>query len=130
VAGVYYLQRYLGVERDGGFRDFRLLVAQGRVIAAMSRHAPHWITNVKQGGRPVAVVPDGAMKDLAVRAAAAVGANFAGVDILHDADGHPTVLEVNSMPAWSGLQKVTAVNIASILAAELAATLVYGGAGG
>jgi len=26
------------------------------------------------------------------------------------------VLEVNSMPAWSGLQKVTAVNIASVFA--------------
>src|SRR5215472_1966975 len=53
VAGVYYLQRYVAVERDG-FRDFRLLVCQGRVVAAMMRHAAHWITNVKRGGRPVA----------------------------------------------------------------------------
>jgi len=123
VAGVYYLQRYLGVEHEGGFRDFRLLVFQGRVIAAMMRHAPHWITNVKQGGRPVAVVPDRAMNELAVRAADAVGADFAGIDILYDADGHPTVLEVNSMPAWSGLQKVTAINIASVVAAGLVGAL-------
>src|SRR5215217_6985100 len=34
VAGVYYLQRYVAAERDG-FRDFRLLVSQGRVAAAM-----------------------------------------------------------------------------------------------
>ncbi len=123
VAGVYYLQRFLGVERDGGFRDFRLLVFQGRVIAAMMRHARHWITNVKRGGRPVPVVPDRTMNELAARAAAAVGADFAGVDILHDADGHPTVLEVNSMPAWSGLQKVTSVNIASVVAAGLIGAL-------
>jgi tetrahydromethanopterin:alpha-L-glutamate ligase len=123
VSGVYYLQRFLGIERDGGFRDFRLLVWQGRVIAAMMRHAPHWITNVKRGGRPVAVVPDRAMNEIALRAAAAVGADFAGVDILHDADGRPTILEVNSMPAWSGLQKVTTLNIAAVVAAGLFATL-------
>ena len=33
-AGVYYLQRFMGVERDG-YRDFRLLVSGGRVVASM-----------------------------------------------------------------------------------------------
>jgi tetrahydromethanopterin:alpha-L-glutamate ligase len=123
VAGVYYLQRYVGVEGADGFRDFRLLVSQGRVVAAMARQAASWITNVKQGGRPMAVVAGNELKELAVRAAAAVGANFAGVDILYGADGHPTVLEVNSMPAWSGLQKVTHSHIAPILAGDLMTAL-------
>jgi tetrahydromethanopterin:alpha-L-glutamate ligase len=122
VAGVYYLQRYVAVERDG-FRDFRLLVSQGRLVAAMARHAESWITNVKQGGRPVAAVADGEMKALAIAAAATVGANFAGIDILYGADGRPTVLEVNSMPAWSGLQKVSPVRIAAVLAGDLVAAL-------
>jgi RimK family alpha-L-glutamate ligase len=120
--GVYYLQRYVGVERDG-FRDFRLLVSRGRVVTAMMRHAMSWITNVKRGGRPVAAVVDAEMKALAIAAAAAVGVDFAGIDIVHDADGRPTVLEVNSMPAWSGLQKVTSANIAAILAGDLMAAL-------
>jgi len=118
VRGVYYLQRFAGVERDG-YRDFRLLVSRGRVVAAMARHSPDWITNVKQGGRPVAVAATEDMRDLAVRAAAAVGAAFAGVDILYDGDGRLTVLEVNSMPAWSGLQKVTPFDIASTIAGDL-----------
>src|SRR5262249_37402170 len=122
VAGVYYLQRYVAVERDG-FRDFRLLVSKGRVVAAMARHAASWITNVKQGGRPVAAVPDAEMKALAVRAAAAVGADFAGVDVLYAADGSPTVLEVNSMPAWSGLQKVNPVRIAALIAGDVMVAL-------
>jgi tetrahydromethanopterin:alpha-L-glutamate ligase len=122
IAGVYYLQRFTGVERDG-FRDFRLLVSRGRVVAAMVRHAATWITNVKQGGRPVAAVADAQMKDLAIRATTAVGADFAGVDIVYGGDGAPSVLEVNSMPAWSGLQKVTAANIASIIAGDLLATV-------
>ena len=62
--GVWYLQRFVGVER-GGFHDFRLLVVQGRVIAAMQRHSTHWITNVKRGGRPVAAVVNDEMTTLA-----------------------------------------------------------------
>jgi RimK family alpha-L-glutamate ligase len=120
VRGVYYLQRFVGVDRNG-FRDFRLLVSSGRVVAAMARHSPGWITNLKQGGRPVAVAANDEMRDLAVRAAAAVGAAFAGVDVLYDGGGRLTVLEVNSMPAWSGLQKVTSFDIAGALAEDLIA---------
>ena len=35
------------------------------------------------------------------------------------ADGSLLVLEVNSMPAWSGLQSVAAVNIADAIAEAL-----------
>ncbi len=112
---VFYLQRFIGTE-GGGYYDFRLLVVQGRVIGAMQRHSSHWITNIKRGGRPVAVAVNDEMKTLALRAAAVVGAAFVGVDIMYGTDQRPTVLEVNSMPAWSGLQKVTAVNIASVFA--------------
>ena len=122
VNGVYYLQRFVGIERDG-FRDFRLLVSRGRVIAAMARHSPGWITNVKRGARPVAVVANEEMRELAVRAAAAVGAAFAGVDVLYDTDNRPTVLEVNSMPAWAGLQKVTSFDIAAALASDVVAAM-------
>src|SRR5215831_9728170 len=118
VSGVYYLQRYVGVERDG-FHDFRVLVSQRRVVAAMMRHSAHWVTNVKRGGKPVAAVADGTMQDLAIAATAAVGANFAGVDIVYDCDERPTVLEVNSMPAWSGLQRTTPIDIAETLASDL-----------
>jgi RimK family alpha-L-glutamate ligase len=122
VNGVYYLQRFVGVER-GGFRDFRLLVSRGRVIAAMARHSSSWITNVKRGARPVPAVATEEMRGLALRAAAAVGAAFAGVDVLYDFEGRPTVLEVNSMPAWCGLQKVTSFDIAAALAGDIVAAL-------
>ena len=129
MTGVYYLQRFVGVERDG-FRDFRLLISNGQVVTAMVRHAAHWITNIKQGGRPIAAVVDAPIRQLAIAAAHAVGANFAGVDIVYDGDGHPTVLEVNSMPAWSGLQRVTKINIATVLAADLCAAIARGAAHG
>ena len=124
---VYYLQRFIGAERDCGYHDFRILVVQGRIIAAMRRHSNHWITNIKRGGRPVPVVINDEMKALALQAAVAVGANFIGVDIVYGTDDRPAVLEVNSMPAWSGLQKVTSVNIASVLADALVAALAASG---
>jgi RimK family alpha-L-glutamate ligase len=122
VTGVYYLQRFVGVERDG-FRDMRLLVLKGRVVAAMVRHADHWITNIKQGGRPIATVPDAEVKAMALAAVKAVGADLGGVDIVRDAEGRPFVLEVNSMPAWRGLQRVTSVNIAAAIARDLVDSL-------
>ena len=120
---VFYLQRFIGAECHDGYHDFRLLVVQGRVVAAMRRHSSHWVTNIKRGGRPVAVAVNDEMKTLALRAAAAVGANFVGVDIVYGTDERPVVLEVNSMPAWSGLQRVTPVSIATVFADALAAEL-------
>ena len=67
----------------------------------------------------MAVAPDPKMERLAIAAAEAVGAAIAGVDVLVGADGAPTVLEVNSMPAWSGLQKVSKRNIAEAIASAL-----------
>jgi tetrahydromethanopterin:alpha-L-glutamate ligase len=122
VSGVYYLQRFQpNAAQD--FRDFRLFVLRGRVIAAMMRRASTWITNVKQGGQPLPVRPDSGMERLAIAAAETVGAAIAGVDVLVTVDGAPTVLEVNSMPAWSGLQKVSARNIAEAIALALMAAL-------
>jgi tetrahydromethanopterin:alpha-L-glutamate ligase len=118
MAGVYYLQRFVGVDREG-YSDVRVLVAQGRVLAAMTRRAGQWITNVKLGAKPEPVTIDAEMRDLAVRAAAAVEADFAGVDLLRGPDGRLTVIEVNSMPGWQGLQSVTEFSIAEELAGAL-----------
>jgi RimK family alpha-L-glutamate ligase len=129
VEGVYYLQRFVAVERDG-FRDIRIFISHGEMIAAMTRHAKHWITNVKLGARPEWFEPDPPLIDLALRAAAAVGADFAGVDIIRDGAGAPQVLEVNSMPGWRGLQKVAPFSIADRLASHvLAHVLSRGGEG-
>ncbi len=125
VEGVYYLQRFIGRERDV-YSDMRFFVSGGEVIAAMTRHAAHWITNVKLGARPEWLEPDAAMIDLALRSAAAVGAQFAGVDMIFDARGNPLVLEVNSMPGWRGLQKVAPFSIADRLARDFLARMDVG----
>nr|WP_295826014.1 RimK family alpha-L-glutamate ligase [uncultured Azospirillum sp.] len=115
VAGVYHLQEYVGAA-DGGWFDWRVFVVDGRPLAAMVRQGDHWITNVKQGARCHPANPAGVLSDLAVAAAAAVGTDYAGVDVIRAPDGRFLVLEVNSMPAWRGLQAVTPVDVAQALA--------------
>lgn len=121
VGGVYYLQRFVA-PAPGGFRDHRLLVVAGDVVAAMTRRAESWITNLRRGGRAERFAPPAEMRALAVRAAACVGAAIAGADILCDRDGAPWLLEVNSMPGWRGLQDVTDVDLAAtVIQAAVAA---------
>lgn len=115
---VYYLQRFVGEDR-GGYHDYRVFVVAGEAIAAMSRNHSGWITNVKQGGKPRAAVLDRTLRELAERAAAAVGADYCGVDIVRPPSGGLMALEVNSMPAWSGLQKVANLDIAQTIAKSL-----------
>jgi tetrahydromethanopterin:alpha-L-glutamate ligase len=124
VAGVYYLQRFQPIGTED-FRDYRLFVLRGRLVATMMRSASTWITNIKQGGQPLPVSRDARMEHLAIAAAEVVGAAIAGVDVLVGIDGAPTVLEVNSMPAWSALQKVSGRNVAEAIALDLMDELAH-----
>jgi tetrahydromethanopterin:alpha-L-glutamate ligase len=122
VAGVYHLQRYIPPGPQG-FCDHRLFVCKGEVIAAMTRRHAQWITNLFRGGTPLPLTPSEELAALARKAAAVVGADYAGVDIIADPQGKLWILEVNSMPGWRGLQSVSKVSIAERLAGALAAAL-------
>jgi RimK family alpha-L-glutamate ligase len=118
IRGVYYLQRT--VEHEG--RDIRVFVLGGRILAAIERRAQGWRTNIARGavGHPLAL-PE-AWAGLALRAAAAVGAEYAGVDLLPARDRGIYVLEVNGVPGWEGLQRATGIDVAGALVDHLAAT--------
>lgn len=79
-----------------GNTDLRLLVAGGEVVGAISRRAApgEWRTNIALGGTRQRACPSFAARRLAVDAAAALGADFVGVDLLPVGDGY-AVLEVN-----------------------------------
>lgn len=123
VGHVYYMQEYQRRADATRFEDWRVLVSRGRVLAAMARVGRTWITNVHQGAEPVGHEPDSEMERLALAAAEAVGADYAGVDLIAGIDGRLMLLEINSNPAWKGLQSVTDVNIAWTLAEDFLASL-------
>lgn len=77
--------------------DLRLVVAGGRVVGAIERVAApgEWRTNVALGGSRRPVDPPPAARQLALAAAAAVGADLVGVDLLPLANGKYVVIELN-----------------------------------
>lgn len=123
IRGVYYLQRAVAQggsggregEGEGPGRDVRAFVIGGRVIGAIERSAPGWRTNVARGGRARAIELPAEWCAMALCAARAVGAEYAGVDLLPAGDGTVYVLEVNGIPGWRGLQEATAIDVAAAI---------------
>jgi ribosomal protein S6--L-glutamate ligase len=109
---VLYLQQMI---RHPGW-DLRVFVLGERVLAAMRRRSNgDWRTNVAQGGtaEPVRLAAD--EERLALRAAAALGAAVAGVDLLPGPGGAWYVVEVNAVPGWRALAPVTGIDVASAM---------------
>jgi len=119
---VIYLQEFV----PHGRHDLRLFVAGGEVVAAARREGDGWKTNLAAGARalPHRATPE--QEDLAVRAAAAVAADYAGVDLLEAEDGRLLVIEVNGIPAWEGIGKATGIDIAAVIASRVRARVASG----
>ena len=116
--GIYYLQRFVE-STDNSYSDWRVFVINGRVIAMMRRLGVSWLNNVARGAQCEAVKVNEKIAELSIRAVAALNMDYAGVDIMCDAQGNYLVIEVNSIPAWKGLQSVTHINVAEALVDDL-----------
>lgn len=115
-ASILYLQRF--IPHPGW--DLRVFVLKGRVLAAMRRYSQgDWRTNVAQGGRAEAVDATAQEQQLALKAAAAVDADAAGIDLLPHSDGGYYVLEVNAVPGWKALAPTTGVDVAQSIVRSL-----------
>jgi len=115
IRGVYYVQR--AIDHDGC--DVRVFVVGGRVVGAIERSAAGWKTNLARGGRARGTTLSAARTELALGAAGAVGADYAGVDLLPARDGTDYVVEVNGIPGWRGLQEATSIDVAATIVEHL-----------
>ena len=113
--GVYYLQRFVPPEAGADCRDWRVFIIGGRAQAAMIRCSRHWVTNRARGGTCEPAPLDPGLVGLAEAAARALDIDYAGVDLLRDKQGRYLVTEVNSVPAWRGLQEACHFPIAERL---------------
>ena len=96
--------------------DLRVLVVGGKAIAAMKRSAPvgEFRANIHRGASGETVTLPDEYIDVAIKAAAALELEIAGVDLLQTSEG-PVVLEVNPSPGFEELEGVTGVNIAAAI---------------
>lgn len=117
--GIYYLQRFVECSGDG-YSDVRVFVINGRAVAGMRRRGVSWLNNVARGASCEALtVIDASLAALAVKAVALLGMDYGGVDVMETRQGGYCVIEVNSVPAWKGLQSVCEVDIAESLVSDL-----------
>ncbi|MDX1965483.1 MAG: RimK family alpha-L-glutamate ligase [Pirellulales bacterium] len=116
LGGVLYLQEFL--PHQGG--DYRILIIGQRHWAIRRHNAHDWRSNISRGGAAEPCELPEAWIDLAYRAAAAVGAEIAGVDLLTADNGQLYVIEVNAVPGWRGLAQACHVDIAGEIITYLA----------
>lgn len=104
---IFYLQEYI----EHNNRDMRVLVLGNKAVAGMYRLSDNWKTNVHAGARVEPLELTSELKTLAINSARVTKTEIAGIDIMESEKGLQ-VIEVNSIPGFTGLQKVTDFNIA------------------
>ncbi|MBM3282646.1 lysine biosynthesis protein LysX [Candidatus Gottesmanbacteria bacterium] len=107
---VLYLQEYM--EKPG--RDIRINVIGGKVVAAIYRQSDHWITNTARGATAITCPIDRRLKDIALKAACAVGGGVLGIDIFETKAGY-MVNEVNHTTEFKNVQRVTGIDVAGAI---------------
>ncbi len=108
---VYYLQEYM----PHGCEDIRVFVIGNHAVAAMTRRGKNWKTNISNGAKAERLSLNTKLADMSVRAAKALGAEYAGVDILPLEGGGYSLIEVNTIPGWKGLKEATGFDAANAL---------------
>lgn len=118
------VQEYIK-EAEGS--DVRALVVGGRVVAAMRRVSKtgEFRSNLHRGGFAEAAHISDDERTTAIRAAAVLGLNVAGVDMLRSNHG-PVVIEVNSSPGLKGIEQTTKVDVATEIIAFIETAACHG----
>lgn len=105
--------------------DYRVLVLGGKVLGIMKRVSAspkEFRNNISQGEKSLKVTDEKTRKiltDIALKAAALFNLYFTDVDIIYNEEEKKyQVLEVNTVPQWQGLQKITSHNIAAQIIKE------------
>jgi len=103
---IFYIQEY--VEKKG--KDIRSFVVGGECIAAIYRHAEHWITNTARGGTTTNCVITPELQEISAKAAQACGGGVLAIDVFENDDGY-SINEVNYTMEFRNSIDVTGVNI-------------------
>ena len=108
LGAVLYLQEF--IPHEG--MDLRILLIGDRAFGMQRRNPLDWRTNVSRGASAEPLELTAELVEMARRAAAAIGAPVAGVDLLPGLDGKLYAIEVNAVPGWQAISRVTGVDMA------------------
>jgi [lysine-biosynthesis-protein LysW]--L-2-aminoadipate ligase len=105
---VFYIQEF--IHKPG--RDIRVIVIGDKVIAAIYRKSPHWITNTARGGEGEVCPLTPEIEELSLRSAKAVGEGVLAIDLIEHPERGLLINEINHTMEFHTLQPVTGVDIA------------------
>lgn len=113
--------------REAEGSDIRAFVVGGKVVASMQRtgKAGDFRSNLHRGGTATKAHLSEEERKTAIEAAAVIGLNVCGVDMLRSKRG-PVVLEVNSSPGLEGIEQATRTDVAAEIITFLEASARYG----
>ena len=110
----FLMQEYITSSKG---RDIRVNVVGHKAIVSMLRENKNdFRSNISNGGTGQAYEPEQKYLDLAIKAAEALGLDFAGVDVLFGENDEPIICEVNSNPQFASTLACTGVNLADAIA--------------
>lgn len=113
----YVFQKFIATSRG---RDIRVNIVGDEIVAAMHRHSEtDFRANITNGGVATVIELTDQQKALAIQAAHAVGAEFAGVDLLFGDNEEPLVCEVNAAAHIRNIYNVTGINVADAMIAYI-----------
>ncbi len=105
-------------------RDVRIQIVGGKVAASMLRTSEtDFRANISNGGRMQQYNPPDSFKAMALKAAALLGADFAGVDLLFGEGEAPLLCEVNSNAHMKNLFDCTGVDVSYLIMSHIKAAL-------
>jgi [lysine-biosynthesis-protein LysW]---L-2-aminoadipate ligase len=107
---IFFIQKY--IPKKG--RDIRAFVIGDECVAAIYRSSDHWITNTARGARASNCPVTGALEDICVNAAKAVGGGVVAVDLFESEQGL-LVNEVNYTMEFRNSIDTTGVNIPNLV---------------
>ncbi|MEM8946562.1 MAG: RimK family alpha-L-glutamate ligase [Planctomycetota bacterium] len=111
ISAVIYLQEFVAHQ---GY-DLRVMIIGERVLGMRRRHPTDWRTNISLGANAEPLEISSELEALARRARDAVGTEVAGVDFLPGKNGQLYTIEVNAVPGWRALSRVTTVDVGRLV---------------
>ncbi len=105
-SNIYYLQEFISIEPN---HDYRVLIIKNKnkkFSYSMARYGNSFVNNFSKGGKCVPIPFNKEIINIAFKSAEALNIPFCGVDLIKK-DNLVYVIEVNSIPAWKGIQTTT-----------------------
>ena len=108
---MFYIQEF--IKKPG--RDIRVVVVGDKVVTAIYRKSPHWITNTVRGGEGELCPVTPELEEFCLKAATAVGGGVLAIDVIEDPRRGLLVNEINHTMEFHSAQTISGIDIADII---------------